>query len=334
MQMMADTRSKSAELFDMALGPLRWNVLQIGFECGVFDALQDIQTEDEVADSLGFQSDKTLLLLNALSSLGYLDKSSAGFTLNDDYAPMLLSDSASSMRDVLLHLNRVRYSTVENLKEILVSGHANHVSANFSTPEFWDKAINHLRSFHRSLSNQVSLSILAQLPDWASVNTLLDLGAGSECLATSLVAAKPDLTVTIFDLKPCASRISDRINGAQNIKVVSGDYNTDSIGAGYDVVWSSMSLYFANDIDVLLKKIKSSLNDNGKFVSFHEGLYNAGTQPEKHVVGRLVPSLNGNNLSFKKRFIAERMKCVGFKKVESQTILTSFGEMDIDVAYA
>ncbi|MDZ7923288.1 MAG: methyltransferase [Marinagarivorans sp.] len=325
---------ESERLFDMVLGPVRWNLLQIGFEWGIFDILQRRKSVTQVAVELSFKPDKTTLLLDALTSLGFINKCGVDYQLNPAMAPMLLSDSPTSMRQMLLHLHKVRHATLDNLKDILVTGNSNHISANFSKPDFWDQAFINLRSFHSSLSNQIAADILHQLPQWRRVSSVLDIGAGSECLAKTLVAEKPALSVTIFDLPPCAARIQQALlkQDCERIVVIPGDYNVDEIGKGYDLIWASMSLYFAKDINFLLKNIRAALNANGVFVSLHEGLYEERTKPEKHVVGRFVPALNGSNFSFEKGFIAERLRAAGFSKVESQTLITPYGNMDLDIA--
>lgn len=50
-------------------------------------------------------------------------------------------------------------------------------------------------------------------------------------------------------------------------------------------------------------------------------------------MGRLIPSITGNNVSFNQRYIANAMLDNGFKQVISRTIETNFGPMDIDIGY-
>ena len=94
-----------------------------------------------------------------------------------------------------------------------------------------------------------------------------------------------------------------------------------------------MSLYYAKDINMLLSNLKAALCKNGMLVSLHEGLTDARTSPEYHVVGRFFPALNGNNVSFGRGDIADTMRSVGFNKVISRTIHTLYGPIDLDIAY-
>ena len=56
--------------------------------------------------------------------------------------------------------------------------------------------------------------------------------------------------------------------------VLAGDYNGDSIGAGYDLIWASNTLNFGrHDLDSLMKKIYDALNPGGVFISFCDKIF-------------------------------------------------------------
>jgi hypothetical protein len=117
------------------------------------------------------------------------------------------------------------------------------------------------------------------------------------------------------------------------IEVLSGDFNQDSIGEGYDLVWASGVLQFANDVDVVLKKIYDSLNSSGVFVSlFPFALTHERTKPESIVLGLLSTALMGHDLGVDYGDIANSMKRIGFKSIHSQTIETFMGPMELDIA--
>jgi hypothetical protein len=181
----------------------------------------------------------------------------------------------------------------------------------------------------------VALGILQGLPGWSQVRCFLDLGAGSECLAVSLAEQHPKLKVRVFELPLCAKNIEAALLPIhkEHIQVIAGDYNEADIVGDNDVIWTSMSLYYAKDLNMLLSNLKAALSKNGMLVSLHEGLTDARTSPEYHVVGRFFPVLNGNNVWFGRGDIADTMRSVGFNKLLSRTIHTLYGPMDLDIAY-
>ncbi len=323
------------KLFELMLAPIRWQVLYTGVDLGVFDALYRPKTAQQIAAELNLDSVKTTLLLDAMCSLDFVEKEVDHYRLIDDMAPYLLSHSPTSMRDMLLHLAKVKHTSQETITHILTTGQSNNSAADFTNPAFWQRAVANLRSFHNSVNNQVVVNILQQLQQWPQVTTMLDLGAGSESLAVTLFKLRPDIKVSIFDLPPCASKIKQALStgNADTVSVIAGNYNTDPLGKGYDIVWSAMSLYYADDLDALLLKIKDSLSPTGLFISFHEGLFNGRTKPEQHVVGRFIPALNGTDVSFDRGFIAKKLKAAGFSKVESRSIDTAYGPMELDIGY-
>ncbi len=322
-------------LLDLMLGPVRWQLLRSGFELRIFDCLAAPKTASQLAENLDFKAEKVTVLLDALTGLGVLEKARGKYRLLETLEPFLISDSRQSMREMLLHLARVKHCDMDDILNVLKTGESEHVSADFARPEFWDRAVGNLRSFHASCSNRVALQLLQSLPEWERITSVLDLGAGSENLAVSLAEEHPHLKIRVFDLEPCASRIRSAISPlySQQIAVVAGDYNHDPLPQHTDLIWASMSLYYAKDLTLLLSELRDSLNEQGMLVCLHEGLTAERTEPEHHVVGRFVPALNGVDVSFNHGDIAKAMTRAGFTRVLSRSIDTLYGPMELDIGY-
>jgi hypothetical protein len=118
----------------------------------------------------------------------------------------------------------------------------------------------------------------------------------------------------------------------KRMEVLGGDFNKDSIGEGYDLIFSSNSLQFAQDIDVVMKKIYDGLNPKGVFLSiFGFGQSHEGTKPETLVLGLLSMALMGQEAQILKGHIADSMLRTGFKSVHSQPLKTPWGTMELDI---
>jgi len=118
----------------------------------------------------------------------------------------------------------------------------------------------------------------------------------------------------------------------ERMEVLAGDYNCDSIGAGYDLIWASNTLNFArHDLDSLMKKIYDALSSGGVFISFCEGLTNERTKQDSVVLSMMSIALMGQDMCFDQGEIADSMLRVGFKSVRSRTLDAPWGTADLDI---
>lgn len=327
--------SLPAFLYDLLQAPIRWQVVKIAFELKLFDGLTEPQSAEAVAEARGLNPRRTALILDALAAMEIVEKSNGRYRVSSDNADYLVTDGDKSLRDLLLFLPKLRHGGLDAMTAML-RGDADVVPPlDMATPDYWRHCVSNLRAFHRSMAILRILEILEALPEWPAMRRFLDLGAGSEALCQVVAERRPDMEVHLFDLPPSAAVIAEYLKGksCERIHVIGGDYNCDDLGGPYDVVWGSMTLYYASpDLESLLRRIRNCLAPNGIFVSYHEGLTGERTRPEVHVVGRLMPALRGADLSFDHGEIADALYRAGFPHVESRTDSTSFGEMDIDIA--
>jgi len=319
-------------LYELMLAPIKWQIINVALELALFDRLSTPITNESLAQCLSLQPDKTLLLLKALCSLGIVEHNAPYFLLKKSLSPYLTTASEHSMCDMLLHLSKTKHTSNHNVIDILKTGNAQHISANLDKADFWKNSVANLRSFHQSMGTNTAMSLLQALPQWAKASSLLDLGAGSSYLAEQILNQRSDIEITLFDLPECIRAFRPLASAQQKqITLLPGDVNSDPLGGGYSIIWSSMTLYYAKDLVSVLTKIKQALNPNGVFISLHEGLDHQRTQPQTHVLGRFIPAMNGHDVSFDKGVIAQKMQLAGFTQISSQTIATPYGEMQMDI---
>lgn len=327
----------SKQLLEWVQAPIHWNLLQAALELKIFDRLLQPVTAATVATQTQLNPQKLGLLLDALTSLGILQKQRGCYQLVAAYQSLLSQDDPRSMVANLLHMAKVKQMPVEHIKQHLIGEEEGKPSMNFRDASFWQTASDNLLAFHRSTSNDYVVELLqpwmASL-DGGSVNKrrMLDLGAGSETLAASLLKRYPELELTLQDLPQSTNCIANRLaqlpsDSQSRISLLSGDFNEIELGGLYDLVWSSMALYFAHDLDIMLTRIRNSLKPGGAFLSLHEGLYSERTQPAYHVLGRFAPAMNGNDLSFNEGDIQSALNRTGFIETRSDQLDTPFGPM-------
>jgi SAM-dependent methyltransferase len=323
----------AARLFDLIQAPVRWNVLHAGVRLGVFDRLKAAASAREVAAALSLDPRRIGLYLDALCAMGLAEKNAGRYRLAAAAAPYLLSDGKRCLGPMLTSLAALRHADIASLLPSACPPPA----LDMGNAAFWNRAGANLRSFHRAMAADVMVDALETLPEWPRVRRLLDLGAGSEVLALTVTGRRPDMSVTVFDLPPLAAGIAAAVaetDRKDRIEVIAGDYNEAAFGGGYDMIWASMTLYYAHDLVAVLAKARDALEPGGLFVSFHEGLSAERTSPEAHVIGRLIPALQGQDLSFDRGQIAAAMASAGFARVEEQAVETPFGPMVVDIGSA
>jgi predicted TPR repeat methyltransferase len=177
--------------------------------------------------------------------------------------------------------------------------------------------------------------IASKLPEFPNFQKMLDLGSGPGIYAIAIVSSHPSMKGVIFDRAPQVKIARAFINGyemEERIGTLVGDYNHDSIGEAYDLIWASATLYYGkHQMDLLMKKIFDALNPNGVFISFHEGLTQEQTKPGPHAILMTPMMLVGEDFCFDQGFLADLMLQAGFKSVSSRTLDTPYGPMDLDI---
>ena len=152
----------------------------------------------------------------------------------------------------------------------------------------------------------------------------------------AIVNAHPSMKGVIFDLPPVINETKKYIKEYEmqdRIDVQGGDFNQDSIGEGYDLVWASGVLQFATDINKIVKKVYEALNPNGVFISLSPfGQTHERTKPEPIVLTLLTMALMGQDIGVNQGHVANSMQKAGFKSVQSQKIDTFMGPMELDIA--
>jgi SAM-dependent methyltransferase len=203
------------------------------------------------------------------------------------------------------------------------------------TEERWAQAAAIGANYQRSSIAQQIVKTISELPEFPSLEKMLDLGGGSGLFGIAIVASHPDMRDVLFDqpaIVEVAKTFIEEYEMKDRIEVMSGDYTRDSIGEGYDLIWASATLNFArDDLDSFMKKIWDSLSPGGVFVSFHEGLTHERTNPNVMALLGLPMALMGQDIEFDQGFIANSMLRVGFKSVRSRTLDTDWGPMDLDI---
>lgn len=322
------------ELYKMLFPPIRTKLLLTGIELRIFNILIDPASAEDVAKVLKTHPKNTQIFLNALaaSSLIYKKK---GLYQNKPLAQTFLVEGSQTYLGKMLAFMAKTDAPLENLTQLIKEGPPPKPQTPQFSEEMITQGIEIMVNTERAGDAQIALKLVSKLPEFPSFQKMLDLGCGPGLIGMAIVDAHPSMKGVLFDLPPVvkiAESYLKEYKMEKRMEVLGGDFNKDSIGERYDLIFSSNSLQFALDIDIVLKKIYDGLNPKGVFISiFGFGQSHEGTKPESLILGLLTMALMGQETQIPRGHIADSMLRVGFKSVHSQTIITAWGTMELDI---
>lgn len=231
-------------------------VLLTANNLGVFDYLKSRKTASEIAKTLKLDKRATEILLDALTGLGLLKKSSNRYKNSSISDKFLTKDSPYYQGDIIKHAD-VLWNNWSGLDDIIKTGKPNR------------KAHDH-DAFIKGMHNIASLKAkdVVKAIDLNGVKKAIDLGGGPGTY--SIEMAKKGISVVIFDM-PDTIRIAREIirkTKIRNIEFIEGDFISDSIGSGYDLVFISQVLHAYSEKECLgiIRKSRSALNKGGRII--------------------------------------------------------------------
>lgn len=251
-----DILNQSKELRKLWGGFWSARVLLTANNYGVFDYLKSPKTAREIARSLKTDNRATEILLDALTGLGLLKKYNNKYKNSDISNRFLIKDSPYYHGDIIRHADAL-WKNWSGLDEIIKTGKPNH-------------SAHDNEAFIRGMHNLASLKAkdVIKLIDLKGVRKALDLGGGPGTYAIEM--SKKGISTTLFDL-PETIKVAKEIvkeSKAKNIDFIEGNFVSDDIGRGYDLVFISQVIhaYSEKDCVSLIKKSKKALNQNGRIV--------------------------------------------------------------------
>ena len=107
-----------------------------------------------------------------------------------------------------------------------------------------------LRQAQEGYRQQEMLKIVRALPENDQIKNILDVGCATGLLGLAVVEDKPERTGVLFDQIP-ESLLQESIQMMHledRVKAVSGNFLTDDIGSGYDMIMASASCFSQREI--------------------------------------------------------------------------------------
>jgi len=268
---------------------------------GVFEQLKSEKSASQVAEKLKSDARATEILLDALTGIGLVKKSRDGKYRNALVSSRyMVKGNRLYQGDIIRHASNM-WDGFAKLDEVVKTGKPAKRSRDHEAFIMGMHNLTALRT--KGLINAVGLK---------GVKTVLDLGGGPGTNAMAMV--KKGVHATIFDLPqtiPIAKKIARR-EGLKGISYKAGDFHTDDIGSGYDLVLLSQIFhaFSISENKALLSKCKNALNPGGRAVIQEFPIDDTRTSPPQSAlfsVNMLVGTKSGRCYTVKemKKWLSE-----------------------------
>jgi 16S rRNA G966 N2-methylase RsmD len=303
-------------------------ILLSGFELDIFTNIEESGTTNkQIADKLKLDEHACERLMNALVSLGFIKKQNQLF-FNTAESSTFLSKTSPDYLGGLMHSNHL-WNTWSNLTKVVRTGISAHPD------EINERGKDWLTPFITAMHDRAKKQAPQQLAniDLSGVKSLLDIGGGSGAYSMEFVSRKPGLEATVFDLPnvvPITKIFLEKEGFTGKVKTFAGDYTTDSLPMGFDMVFLSAIIH-SNSLEVnrdLIKKCFGSLNKNGRIIIQDWIMNNDRTQPTSGAVfaiNMLVGTESGD--CFTEPEVTEMLTAVGFKDILKTEFETGLSRM-------
>lgn len=267
------------EIREMATAYQKSRIVLTAYELDIFTFIdKNSLNAESIAKVLKLDVGAVERLLNALVALQFLKKEGKHFRNTGD-SLRFLSKSSSAYIAGLMHTNHL-WNTWSHLTEVVKNGKAAQDTEINERGEKW------LEAFIQAMHDRGKKQAPAQIAkiDLQGVNSVLDVGGGSGCFCMAFLDRKPELKTTVFDLHnvlPISKKIIAQEGFTGRIDHYEGDYTTDELPQGYDLVFLSAIIH-SNSFETnqaLVEKCYRSLNPNGKIVIQDWIMNEAKTEP-------------------------------------------------------
>jgi 2-polyprenyl-3-methyl-5-hydroxy-6-metoxy-1,4-benzoquinol methylase len=260
-------------LFDVMGAMLLSRAVMAGVHFGVFDRLKSSpRTAVEMAGQTGCDPHGMELLLDALVSCGYLEKSAHHYRNSRLSQRWLLSESRQTLTNFVRY-NYDQWDWTSHLESFVEQGEARDIHEKLDEPR-WRNYLLGLRDIATLSADELVSKLKLERPP----ASLLDVGAGHCHYAITMCRRHPGLRATVVDLEP-AARIGRELVAeaglSQRFEFRHGSVTDAALGENHNVAFLfNVAHHLDEETNRLaLRRLHSALAPEGTLViweSFRE----------------------------------------------------------------
>lgn len=325
-----NTQSVWEQLTRLPFLNLYEKLVNSAIELDVFSHLTHPTTAKVLAKEMGWHPRNTEYLLSALVSIGFLKKQGVYYQNAEETNRYLVKGTNEYLGDFLLFYGQNEGAVPMDVKKLVTEGPKKSQPLEQSLD--FEQYGTALRKAQKGYRQEELLKIVRSLPENESIHHILDLGCATGLLGLAVIADKKERSGILFDQLP-PDLIQESIHQAgltERATAKTGNFMTDDIGHGYDLILAIGVMLFAKgNMDELLKKCYDAINPNGVLLVVGEGISVDHTEPWDMVLGYLPYYFQGMELGVLHNEVQDAAKAVGFTKFERYTALLCSGTQDI-----
>ena len=176
------------------------------------------------------------------------------------------------------------------------------------------------------------MRIVRELPENSTIRRVLDVGCAAGLLGLAVIGDGASRSGVLLDQIP-SQIIQPSVDAAglgERVKVLQGNFLTDDLGGGYDLILAvSVMLFAKGGMEPLMKKFFDALYPGGVLLVVSEGIAEDLSGPWDMMTGYLPYFLNGMDLAVRAGEVETAARAAGFTKIESRTEQLCSGTQDI-----
>jgi len=299
-------------------------VLFSGFELGILERItKQYKSAQKISDELHISIEGLNRLLSVLCAFEIVKKKQEMYCLSDNYKDMFDSDSEKYIGDLIRHEIHLQKRWLQ-LSRSVKSGLPIKKTDEIQTAEDTSRFINAMAN----IGQRTAPMILDKIK-FKGDEHILDLGGGPGRYIRELCKKYPRIQVTLFE-KPetvkAAKKILKKLSFNKRMHFIQGDFFTDNLGKGYDVILFSnvVHIYGFDEIRLILNKCYQALNLSGRILIKDYFLNEDKTGPEFATIFSMHMFLSTDHgRCYSEAEFYELLKQTGFKKGKKTTLTES-----------
>lgn len=310
-------------------------VVEAAISLDLFSSLEESKTAEALAAEKGWHAGNTKNLLDAIYSLGFLERDGDTFKNTQDASKYLVKTSPSYMGSVLLFFGQNQGMDPGDVEKQVKEGgvmpeQMQQMEQAIDFAAYGDM----MREAQSGIRQQEVLDLIRSLPEDDRISSFLDLGCGAGMIGLALAKDKEGRQVTFFDMpamQPLIEGSIEKSGIANKCKTIYGDFLKDDMGSGYDMILCSSIMFFAMmDLPGFMGRLYKALADGGVVVCINEGIALDSSGPWEMILGYLPMKMMGMPVGVPKGMVGQAAEAAGFK-VENREVLLSTGTHDINI---
>lgn len=295
--------------------------LQVACDLKLFDVLaSESRTSKGIADALKTDPRATELLCNALAGMELLEKRGGHFTNTEVSQKYLVTSAPLYYGWIIRHASRL-WEGWGRLEESVRSGKP--LKWKDSSERTDEETETFIMGMHSIIVVRGDADLMAEKLDLEKVGKILDLGGGPATFSIVFCERFKDLEATVFDLpetiKIARRNLSRYPDVSDRIDLVEGDFLTDNLPGGFDLVLVSNIIHMCNEgqNEALMNKVFKSLNSGGRVIVKDHILNDDLTKPPFAAIFSLNMLLHADGRDYSASEIKGWLTNAGFSKTDT-----------------